>query len=516
MTKHVAAALLTLGIATAAAPAGLAQTTSLSTAGPAGPAWQTQQAGRELVERALAAHDGALRATPTARLKIDFTGNQAQLSQSPRWDRPAEFLPSRRTYWLDLGSDRVAEDRELHGPGGFRLTTLQATDRSGGWKVDPQRRGTGDFAEALGPEAWAASRSAAVRLVPQLILARALERASTIRGLGRIDFRGRPADAVAFTDADGVTLNLYFEPANGRLVGYDLLRDDSIAGDQVVAFEFADYAQVDGRWLPSRRREWRNGALVMDGALTTAINPLADERPFLQPEGYRPAAENAPEESNLKLGDGVWLLQNLTGQERVLAVEFADHVAIVEAPGPAAHARSVLERLAKLLPGKPLRYVSFSHHHSDHGAGLRPYIARDIAIVATEKEAGFVRYVAEAPHRLVPDDLTRAPRPLKLTTFRRRHVLEDKANRLELIDVGPNSHSDAMVVAWLPRQRVLFQADLLNLPDAGTPAPAIQLTVEGLQAIEKLGIRPLKVAGVHGEVGTMDDWRAEVNARRTR
>ena len=75
------------------------------------------------------------------------------------------------------------------------------------------------------------------------------------------------------------------------------------------------------------------------------------------------------------------------------------------------------------------------------------------------------------------------------------------------------SHTESMIVASLPRQRILFQGDLLNLPDAGSPAPAIQLTVEGLQAIKRLGLEPLKIAGVHGEVGTLEDWQRELDAR---
>ncbi len=83
-----------------------------------------------------------------------------------------------------------------------------------------------------------------------------------------------------------------------------------------------------------------------------------------------------------------------------------------------------------------------------------------------------------------------------------------------LFDVGPMSHSEHMIVAWLPRQRVLFQGDLLNLPDSGTPAPGIALTAEALRAIKRLGLKPLKIAGVHGEVGTLADRQAEVDASR--
>lgn len=147
---------------------------------------------------------------------------------------------------------------------------------------------------------------------------------------------------------------------------------------------------------------------------------------------------------------------------------------------------------------------------------MRPYIARGVTILTTEKDAAFVSRIADAPHTMVPDALARQPRPPRLETFRQRRVLSDARNRIELIEIGPNSHADSMIVAWLPRQKILFQGDLLNLPDAGDPAPGIQLTIEGLRAIERLKLAPAKIAGVHGEVGTIDDWKREVAAATER
>jgi alkyl sulfatase BDS1-like metallo-beta-lactamase superfamily hydrolase len=50
-------------------------------------------------------------------------------------------------------------------------------------------------------------------------------------------------------------------------------------------------------------------------------------------------------------------------------VAFRDYVLVLEAPTPQFAADSVLEAVKRTVPGKPVRYVAFSHHHDDHGAG---------------------------------------------------------------------------------------------------------------------------------------------------
>ncbi len=71
-----------------------------------------------------------------------------------------------------------------------------------------------------------------------------------------------------------------------------------------------------------------------------------------------------------------------------------------------------------------------------------------------------------------------------------------------------------MVLAYLPKEKLVFQGDLLILPDRGEPGPANALTVDFARALEKLQLDVVTIAGVHGRVGTLGDLKAAIARRR--
>jgi hypothetical protein len=111
-------------------------------------------------------------------------------------------------------------------------------------------------------------------------------------------------------------------------------------------------------------------------------------------------------------------------------------------------------------PGKPVRYAFFSHYHPHYTGGLRALIAAGATIVTTEGNADFVRELALYPFHIAPDRLARRPMALKLQTFRSRMELRDSTQRLVAVDIGARSaHTDEFAVFWLPRARLVFEAE---------------------------------------------------------
>ena len=146
-----------------------------------------------------------------------------------------------------------------------------------------------------------------------------------------------------------------------------------------------------------------------------------------------------------------------------MAVAFRDYIVAIEAPGSSEGADKAIQMIKEALPGKPIRYVALTHHHSDHIGGLRSFIAEGATVITTRANRGVVETMAAAPQN---DRLARAPRkPEFLFVEGGRRVLTDGEQTVELIDVGPNPHAKEMLIAWLPKQRIVFQGDLFFVPE---------------------------------------------------
>ena len=122
-----------------------------------------------------------------------------------------------------------------------------------------------------------------------------------------------------------------------------------------------------------------------------------------------PAA--APAVASEKLADGVY---RITGGYVALAVEFRDHVVVLEGGQSEARGLAVIAETKRVIPNKPIRYVVNTHAHFDHASGLAPFAAEGITIITHENNKGFLEKALGAPRTLVGDALAKANRKPKV------------------------------------------------------------------------------------------------------
>src|SRR5262249_56097115 len=99
--------------------------------------------------------------------------------------------------------------------------------------------------------------------------------------------------------------------------------------------------------------------------------------------------------------------------------------------------------------------------------GRRRWIGQGATIVTTPSNKAFVENLAAAEHTIRPDGLSRTPRKPTIEIFSGKRVFSQGTRTVEIYDVGPNPHVEEMAVAYLPREKTLFVADLFSIPAQG-------------------------------------------------
>jgi glyoxylase-like metal-dependent hydrolase (beta-lactamase superfamily II) len=240
--------------------------------------------------------------------------------------------------------------------------------------------------------------------------------------------------------------------------------DHPIFGDLHVDTTYTGFQLADGLQVPARSSQKLAGMETFVTSLSrVSVNP-ADIKALVAGPAPAPALP-APSPVSEKLADGVY---RISADYVSLAVEFKDHVVVLEAGPSEARALAVIREAKRLFPTKPIKYVVNTHPHFDHSAGLATFIAQGITVITDDNSKFFVEAAFSEPRTLVTDLLSKSGKKPKVEGVIDTLVLKDETRALELYHVDDLDHTDAMLVALLPRERILFTADF-NVPRQGQP-----------------------------------------------
>lgn len=207
-----------------------------------------------------------------------------------------------------------------------------------------------------------------------------------------------------------------------------------------------------------------------------------------------------------KVADGVWLLGG--GSHNSVAVEFRNFVAVIEAPLDEERSLAVIEEVVRIVPGKPIRFIVNTHAHYDHLGGLRTYLHIGATVITHQRnrlfyETELLNYV---PRTLKPDMVSLFP-PTEISEgytiedVDEKYVLSDGARNMDLYYVqGLNVHAEGMLMAYLPKEKILIEADLFDPsddPSAPFTSSSAMHTVFR-NNVRQLGLEVVTIVPVHG------------------
>jgi glyoxylase-like metal-dependent hydrolase (beta-lactamase superfamily II) len=301
---------------------------------------------------------------------------------------------------------------------------------------------------------------------------------------------------VDVTTSNGLKFTLATDAVTNLPTRVVSMTDNSNLGDVAIETSFADYEDVGGLKLPKRlttktdkyqTAEIRVTQQAIDGETgDLTAPPAAASAPAIA--APPPATVTADE-----LAKGIWFLGGQSHHS--VLVEFADHLTLIEAPQNDTRTLAVIAKAKSLRPEKPLTQVINTHHHFDHSGGIRAAVAEGLAVVTHKANAAFYQDAVARPHTIVPDALAKAPKPLTVTPVDEELELKDGTMTVNVYHVAGNPHSDTMLMAYFPKEKILVEVD------AYSPGSAVQPYAANLKEnISRRGLKVDRVVPLHGTI----------------
>jgi glyoxylase-like metal-dependent hydrolase (beta-lactamase superfamily II) len=303
---------------------------------------------------------------------------------------------------------------------------------------------------------------------------------------------GKKYTVVSFTAQNKAPVMGYLNDQN-ILEKVETRIDNTVLGDIPYETAFTDYKDFGGVKFPTHIVQKQGGYPVLDLNITD-VKPNAPaniQSPAAPPAGAPPAV------SSEKLGDGMYLI---LGGYAAIAADFKDYIVVVEGPQNDQRAAAIITEAKRLIPNKPIRYVINTHAHFDHAGGLRAFVAEGATVVTHEINKPYYEKVWANSHKLAPDKLAQNPKKPSFKTMTEKLVLTDGTKVIELYHLQNFGHNDGMIIAYLPKEKVLLEADGFNPPPQPlrqTPATISPYTASLQSNIERLKLDVQRIIPVH-------------------
>ena len=444
-------------------------------------------------------------------VSVKVSGHAFARNQSIDIATPYDRTRYDETVFIDLANRRYVIETRAEAPGGFVFGGRNVINGGQGFFVNPRDR-------TITPINMANFNNIGiVRRVPHTMLLSLYDNgAATLRHLGEDTFDGRRHNVITASSSNGLQWTLYFDAATNLLSKYELVVSDNLAGDAVQEWGFPGYRAVGKLKVPTGRITRRAGEVIEEVKYDDVqLNTKPAETAFAKPEGHEELPTPTPAATReTKLAEGVYLFESGANS---LVVEFTDHVMVVEPYAGGRGAKPTITKIKEMFPAKPVKYVVVTHYHDDHSGGLRPYVAEGTSIITTPANQKFFERMAAGTFTLASDDQSKANRkPLFEFVQNGKRVFTDGKQTVEVIDIGPSPHAKEMLVVYLPKEKIIFQGDLVNLPNSGRwmPSTVIAATVHFFDSIKRLNLDVQRIASVHGPATTLDELRGAIEKTR--
>lgn len=470
--------------------------------------FNSYQKARKVLEKSIKAHGGLDKIKKIENASLEYEGLRTMINQSRKPENMWDKEPSTGELVFDQKNNRMYAISFSSYPGIGKFGAAWAIKGTEGFHWEPQKNHHGSEiiskltgAETDGPWAFIP------RWIPPFLLLSAWENNTNLRWVGEFEKNGRKFEAISFIQRDRVNLVVIIDSETFLLEGFETIRDDGVYGDVTEFVRFSEFKEFAGVKFPTKRTDYFNDQLARELNLKFSVNSALDEKIFEMPEGFSTptTTENTPRIK--KIAEGIYLDTEIGG---VMIVEFKEFLVVVECPGDFWMSQSTIDAIKQLIPNKPIKYVVPSHTHGDHGGGARAYFYNGATLLTTQGNVEFYKKLANIKQTIRPDPLSINPKKPIIEIVDNKRIISDETQTLELYDFGKNDHTDELIFAYLPKQKIVWQSDIVFSPWKGSGINrAMPISIEFAKRLKEMKIDDFKqmVESHHDRTISREEFR---------
>ena len=272
----------------------------------------------------------------------------------------------------------------------------------------------------------------------------------------------------------------------------------AVLGDVPVDIRYSDYKDFSGVKFPTKIKQTIGASPALELTVSDVQPNVAVD--IAVPDPVRQTPTPYARVTSQMVAEGVWFLSG--GSHNSALIEMKDHLILVESPLNDDRAVAVLAEVKNLVANKPIKYVVSTHHHFDHSGGLRAVVADGATVIAHDVNKAFLDKALAAPSTVNPDRLAKSGKKATVEGMRDKRVLTDGARTVELIHIAGNTHHAGLIMAYLPKEKLLIEADAYTPlpPNAPAPPAANPFSVNLADNLKRLNLAVDQILPLHGRI----------------
>jgi len=320
---------------------------------------------------------------------------------------------------------------------------------------------------------------------PLLIIKSILDHKDNLRYLGSKTKNEKTYAIISMTLPTGKVITTYIDQSNYQITKVEFLKNGALN-----EYSYSKYQRVGQFQLPFfiKRNMADNYYSSYFYYHVASYNFSANiEKLAIVPKGYALAKKDDTYDGELRMqtiGKGLyWATRN---GSNTIFIEFSDHVMVVDASG--FNLSNRMEKFRELVPNKPIKYVSISHHHHDHFDQVPHYAEQGTKIITAKS---FIPLITKRVNEVFDDG---SIKPI-FEVVNEKRIYADESQRVEIYELKNMLHAETMLMTYLPNDQLIYLPDHYEVGYLIENQHSTKLL---LAEIERLGLKVKGFISGHG------------------